>query len=575
MTDTPPLLGAYAAKQCPVRLFRQYDATETAVAVEPDDSLQQLFDHGIAFEDDVVAEIVALHQPGEVVVIPGRDQMDHDPRRELTQQALDASTPVICGALMEPDLEARRLGEIDILVATGKTVAGSGKPEYRAIDVKWHRCTNNLAAPDEVRDDVIDLHLISPAPVAGFEPRYRIDDCLQLAHYHRLLQATGYAELEDEPNDVRGGILGSERVVAWFDLQRAEWATLTPQIQEDDDGDAIGYHRRDHHSTKRTTLDRYDFEFAFRIEVVDNARARTDRSAEPIVHPVKVKECEKCNWRDVCDADMRKSDDVSLVRSVGYPEWRVHRFIGINTCAQLAELDPDDAVERYSDTPLTERALRTQINEAKSAVAGGAIVQPTWDDARVPRGDLEIDLDMENADHVYLWGALLAKVPADWPEAAGTYVPFVSFEPLDEDGERALATQLWEWLLDLLGRADDAGLVARVYFYSQAETTKLRQIIPSDELETVVTSDRWVDLLPPMKQKFWSNDGHGLKVIAVASGFAWSDDDPGGYASMQWYTDAMNGIDRQANIERILTYNEDDCRATAALRDPLLSQPRP
>ena len=36
MADTPPLLGAYAAKQCPVRLFRLHDPTETAVAVAMD-----------------------------------------------------------------------------------------------------------------------------------------------------------------------------------------------------------------------------------------------------------------------------------------------------------------------------------------------------------------------------------------------------------------------------------------------------------------------------------------------------------------------------------------------------------
>ena len=95
----------------------------------------------------------------------------------------------------------------------------------------------------------------------------------------------------------------------------------------------------------------------------------------------------------------------------------------------------------------------------------------------------------------------------------------------------------------------------------------MRAIIPSPRLEEVVTSDRWVDLLPLMRQKFWSNWGHGLKVIAGASGFVWRDDDPGGFASMQWYADAMSGLDRDLNTQRILSYNEDDCRATAALRD--------
>lgn len=559
----PPLLGAYAAKQCPVRLFRRYDPTETAVAAPPDDDLQQLFDDGIAFEAGVVAEIVSIHPSGQVAVIPGRDELDHDARRELTQDALDGGIPVICGALMEPDLDARRLGEIDILVATGRTVSESGRHEYRAIDVKSHRCAIDLPDAADVDGAVFDLNLAEPEPVAGLEPRYREDDCLQLAHYHRLLQATGHAERDDEANDVYGGILGSERVVSWFDLRREQWATITPQER----GDSIAYHRR-WRSTKRTTLDRYDFEFAFRIKVVDDARRRTDRSIEPIVHPVKVAECERCDWRDVCDADLHERDDVSLVKSVGYREWRVHRFLGTDTCSQLAELDPDEAVERYANTPLTENAVRTQINEARSAVAGTPIVQPDWDDATIPRGDLEIDLDMENSEHVYLWGALLARVPPGWPEATGTYRPFASFEPLDERSERALAAEMWTWLTDLLARADSAGLIARVYFYSDVETRQLRRILSSDELESVVTSPVWVDLLPLMRRKFWSNWGHSLKVTAVASGFAWRDDDPGGFASMRWYADAMGGIDRDANIARILAYNEDDCRATAALRDP-------
>jgi len=561
--DASPLLGAYAAKQCPVRLFRLHDPTETAVAADPDPDLQRLFDDGIAFEADVVAEIVALHDDGQVVVIPGRDELHHEARRLLTAEALDAATPVVCGALMAPDIAGRRLGEIDILVATGRTLPTSGTPEYRAIDVKSHRCTTNLADPDEVDADVVDLHLVAPQTVVGLEPRYREDDCLQLAHYHRLLQAAGYAEPDDDAHEVRGGILGSERVVAWFDLLRPRWSTITPQER----GDTIGFHRRAR-STKRTTLDRYDFEFAFRLKVLDAARERVDRSDEPIVRPVKIEECRRCDWRDVCDADLRERDDVSLVNSVGYREWRVHRFMGIETCTQLAALDPDRAVEHYADTPLTERALRSQIAEARSAVAGRLLVQPTWDDASLPRGDLEIDLDMENAEFVYLWGARLTKVPGGWPETAGSYVSFASFDPLDDDGERRLATDLWAWLCDLLDRAGHEGLVARVYFYSGAETTRLRSIVPRDDLDAVIDSDRWVDLLPLMRQKFWSNWGHGLKVVAEASGFAWRDDDPGGYASMSWYADALDGVDRAANIERLLVYNEDDCRATAALRDP-------
>ncbi|MGK0479096.1 MAG: putative RecB family nuclease [Ilumatobacter sp.] len=54
--------------------------------------------------------------------------------------------------------------------------------------------------------------------------------------------------------------------------------------------------------------------------------------------------------------------------------------------------------------------------------------------------------------------------------------------------------------------------------------------------------------------------------MARASGFEWRDEDPGGFASIGWYHDALAGVDRAANVTRILQYNEDDCAATAALR---------
>ena len=561
----PHLLGAYAAKQCPYRLFREYDPTEPAVPAPPDDSLQQLFDDGIAFEAEIAGEVLALH-PDDAVAIPGRDEADHDHRRMLTDAALAAGTPIILGALMQPDVAGRRMAEIDLLVGTGRTTA-QGKPEYRAVDVKSHRCTVN--DPDGEVTDVHDLHLLGErVAVPGLAPKYREDDCLQLAHYHRLLQAHGHADVDEPDVSVWAAIIGMERVVAWHDLTRPAFATLTPQEHADADGDpSISFHRR-HRSTKRTALDRYDFEFGFRLRVVDTAVRRISRHEEPMVLPVSVKECARCPWNQPCHADLTAIDDVSLVAGVGYAEWRVHRFMGIETVHQLADLDPATAAEMYADTPLTATALSTQIHCARAAVAGTPIVASDWDEAAIPRGDLEIDLDLESDEHVYLWGARLTEVPAHWPEQRGSYVHFSSFEPLDADGATQLAADLWSWLTGLRDRAHAEGLTVRIYGYhaGPVEGAALRKLVPSDELDALLVSDEWVDLLPHMRRKFWSNDGHGLKVMAVASGFAWRDDDPGGYASIRWYRNALGGIDRNANIARILAYNEDDCAATAALR---------
>jgi predicted RecB family nuclease len=649
----PHLLGAYAAKQCPYRLFREFDPTEPAVPAPPDDALQQLFDDGISFEAEMVARILAIHG-ADAVAIPGREEADHEGRRNLTDAALAACTPIILGALMRHDVAGRRLGEIDILVATGNTTTG-GKAEYRPIDVKSHRCTINLDSPDDFTDPpgtVHDLHgLAQPFgarhAVAGIEPKYREDDSLQLAHYFRLLQAHGHAdpdpqapEVDDESamsrprigrvgdadRSVWGGILGMEGVVAWIDLNLPAFNTLTPQETSGAQDSSITFHRRSH-SKKRTALDRYDFEFDFRLRVADTASRRTSRNEPPMVLPVSVAECARCPWDQPCHDDMAAIDDVSLVRPVGYPEWRVHRFMGNATATRLAALDLPTAVAMaagkplrlldarawavdatptlpiassiwpqledlglctaadvvaldpatlvYATTPLTGTALVDHIECARSAIAGELVVQPDWDPSVIPRGDVEIDLDLENAEFVYLWGARLSAVPDGWPESRNSYVSFASFEPLDVDGEAQLVADLWTWISKICHRADSEGLSVRIYGYSSnsVEGANLKRIVEgraiANEVNALLASDVWVDLLPYMRRKYWSNWGYGLKVTAKAAGFEWRDTDPGGFASMRWYRDAvenLEGVDRAATITRILAYNEDDCAATAAVR---------
>ena len=57
----------------------------------------------------------------------------------------------------------------------------------------------------------------------------------------------------------------------------------------------------------------------------------------------------------------------------------------------------------------------------------------------------------------------------------------------------------------------------------------------------------------------------GLKVLATRAGFSWRDEDPSGEASIGWYELARDGD--HASLQRLLDYNEDDVRATRALRD--------
>lgn len=78
-------------------------------------------------------------------------------------------------------------------------------------------------------------------------------------------------------------------------------------------------------------------------------------------------------------------------------------------------------------------------------------------------------------------------------------------------------------------------------------------------------SGRWVDKRKEFESQLVTGQSGGLKTVAALAGFAWRDEQSGGGNSMVWYQQAVAGD--AAAQERLLAYNEDDVRATKALRD--------
>jgi predicted RecB family nuclease len=79
----------------------------------------------------------------------------------------------------------------------------------------------------------------------------------------------------------------------------------------------------------------------------------------------------------------------------------------------------------------------------------------------------------------------------------------------------------------------------------------------------------FVDLYDVVRVHYFGVAGHGLKEVAPAFGFSWRDESPSGLMSQVWYLDAIRTDDLEVAAsarERLLTYNEDDVRATLAVR---------
>src|SRR5260370_32703187 len=131
-----------------------------------------------------------------------------------------------------------------------------------------------------------------------------------------------------------------------------------------------------------------------------------------------------------------------------------------------------------------------RIDRARAALGGSrAYRRRGVERVEVPRGDVEVDIDMENVeDGVYLWGTLITNRSGRAAGPAG-YRAFCIWDPMTSDVEAGLFTEFWRWLSELRASAADAGLAFRAYCYNAtAENTQMRRIAAEAGLEDDVAA---------------------------------------------------------------------------------------
>jgi len=576
-----PLQGGYIAKQCPVRA--QNDAIVPAEPVPVSPVLQRRFDLGVEFEEEVVEDLLDLF-PDATVIEAGSQEGE-----AATVAAMRAGAKLILNGRLPSDPVGRRVGKPDLIVAA------RGATGYRAVDVK-HHLTLEVATPGANGIPDLCAELARPAfEDAHLDPewfaRKRKDDLLQLAHYQRMLEAAGLAAADGR----YGGIVGVEGRIVWFDLDAPVWRTPSSTGKQ----------------KVRSTMEVYDFEFDFRLDIVAVAREHErDRSVELLVVPVRVSECDECPWWDWCRPQLEAgSGDVSLLPRIGWREWKIHREHGVTDRAELASLDwetarlvsagvdvrelMEAAKECAPGTPLAEvpemsrrpaqleklaaagvatagdaarldartaaysgasvGALHDQIDMARAALGSEPVYRRRGvEEVVVPRADVEVDVDMENVeDGVYLWGALLTDRSGE-PADAG-YRAFATWAPLTVEEQVRNFLEFWDWLMGVRAETLTAGRSFKAYCYHEgAENRYLRSLGLEagieEEVEAFITSDEWVDVRQVSDSQLITGTGMGLKVVAPLAGFSWEVEDPGGGESMLWY-DAAVGAESEEERE--------------------------
>ena len=328
-------------------------------------------------------------------------------------------------------------------------------------------------------------------------------------------------------------------------------------------------------------------------------------------YPDPVEHCAICRWSELCAGRRRHDDDLSLIAGITKGQRRELKAAGVSTRRGFAGLADLPALSRVSPTSLERARLQAQLQVASEDEghiryeildperdAVGALVANRGLLA-LPEpapGDLFFDIegaryyseDVKEFGLQYLFG-LVDTADTD-EEGTPRYTPIWSF---DRHGEK----RGFEALIDFITERRSRNPSLHVYHYNHYEPTSVDHLTElhetrqeavgrlmgrfatrEDEVDDLFRLGVFVDLYRVVRQGLRAGvESYSLKRLEALCGYTRQVDLREATINLIAYEAALEdgsaGTDRER--QRIVAgYNEDDCRATLALRD-WLEQRRP
>ncbi len=490
-----------------------------------------------------------------------REQTDakiaHDD--EESASLMTRGCDVIITSHLAPDEAGVRLAHVQALVRVGRAERGF---TYAPLLIKNHEVVGTSRARHVLAGTLERIRPQDAVVAQGLGVRSSQSMTrtgLALAHATRVLSSLGHGDLES-----RGGIIDRHGDLWWISLSDP--------------------------SLTKINLEAYDRLYLERLEVL-RAHEQWRREGGPFpTQSYWHRDCPDCPYRAYCADGLEKRDDVSLVRFTTREQQMVLRDRGVATRARLAQLDsarahhgaggPTDLVGVEEELARSISKLDELIFRARVHVRGTPLRIVESDRLGCPRADVEVDVDMEsNGSAAYLWGGLVTSRAGSKQVSEG-YRAFVEWGELSREAEAANFAEFWKWLLNVRSSALERGLTFAAYcFWAHAENRAMDRAVSAPrpggptlhDLEAFRTGhpSQWIDVHETVKSQVQTAGPLGLKQLATYAGFRWRDPTPGGEASLAWYEEAVRDDSPAAHgaRQRLLEYNEDDCRATRSLRD--------
>ena len=289
--------------------------------------------------------------------------------------------------------------------------------------------------------------------------------------------------------------------------------------------------------------------------------------------PALASACKQCVWRSACFEHLRDTQDLTLLPELGRAK-REALQEEFPTLGQLASADLDPYIdgERTAFPRIGAAMLRKYQRRARLQLTRGEpyLTRPIeWASAPV---ELFFDIETDPMrDLCYLHGFIIRE-----RDAAGDLRE--RFEGIfAAEASAAAERDAFAAAMSLLRRYPDA----QVVHYSPYERTEYRKLVARypevaspEEIEALFTPPRaldlFVDVIRPHSE--WPTHDFSIKSLAKHCGFQWRDADPSGASSIEWFDRWVRSGDPRLR-QRLLTYNEDDCRAMRVVLDAVKTLP--
>lgn len=289
-----------------------------------------------------------------------------------------------------------------------------------------------------------------------------------------------------------------------------------------------------------------------------------------------VDHCAVCNFRGTCEQYWKDEDHLVLVAGMRRAQFERLRESHLLTLTALGEATPGAGVKDVA--PHSFQALRDQaalqLDARRTGHIGWHVIEAEpgrgWE--LLPEaapGDIIFDIEgdpfWEPARGLHFLFGLLLREGSDWK-----YRPMWAH---DRIGER----RMFEALIDLVRDRMVEYPRMHVYHYGTYENAAIKQLMGiyatrENEVDQLLRGNIFVNLHTVLRQGLRAGvDSYSLKKVEALTGFQRR-------AAVQRGMDAVLAYEKwmktsnQALLASISDYNEEDCRATLALRDWLIVQ---